>query len=116
MIRMPGRSFAGPLPEPTDAQKALALELRRDVETLGVDRNFRAFAALGRAADYIEARFKAAGYASVARETYAIGGQTFANLSVDVRGTSDEIVLVGAHYDSVVDCPGANDHTSELQS
>jgi len=112
MIRMPGRSFTGPLPEPSEAQIALASELRRDVETLGVDRSFRAYAALERAIEHIEGRFKAAGYATVARETYDIGGRAYSNLSVEVRGTSSEIVLVGAHYDSVFGCPGANDNAS----
>src|SRR6185503_10855744 len=34
MIRMPGRSFRGPLPPLTERQASLAEELRRDVEML----------------------------------------------------------------------------------
>lgn len=106
MIRMPGTSHRGPLPPLTDVQKALAAELKRDVDVLGVDRNFEAYAALNRAADYIASR----GFTT--RETFEVDGQRFHNLSLEVPGTSREIVLVGAHYDSVAGCPGANDNAS----
>jgi Zn-dependent M28 family amino/carboxypeptidase len=39
---------------------------------------------------------------------------TVRNLEVELAGSSqaDEIIVVGAHYDSVVGCPGANDNGS----
>jgi Zn-dependent M28 family amino/carboxypeptidase len=53
--------------------------------------------------------FTAAGL-DVSRQDYGSG----VNVLGELRGTSapDEIVLVGAHYDSLPDCPGADDNAS----
>jgi Zn-dependent M28 family amino/carboxypeptidase len=117
MIPMPGSSFCGPLPALSTPEAALAAELRKDVDVLARrigNRNHAAFPQLEAAAAYIETRFRDGGYADVRRETFPVGGRTFANLSVEIRGTStpSEIVLVGGHYDSVAGCPGANDNAS----
>ncbi len=50
----------------------------------------------------------------VERQKYKIGDQEFVNLAVELPGTSrrDEIVIVGAHYDSVPGSPAANDNGS----
>jgi hypothetical protein len=117
MILMPGSSFAGPLPALSTPEAELAAELRKDVEILAGRiglRNHLAMPQLEAAAAHVASRFREAGYADVLRETYPIGGKTFTNLSVEIKGTStpSEIVLVGGHYDSVVGCPGANDNAS----
>jgi Zn-dependent M28 family amino/carboxypeptidase len=41
-------------------------------------------------------------------------GMDVHNLEVEIRGTTkpDEIVIIGAHYDNVDDCPAANDNGS----
>jgi Zn-dependent M28 family amino/carboxypeptidase len=115
MIPMPGKSHRGPLPALTPAQSELAGALRRDVvelsEKIG-ERNVVKYAALKKAADYVEAGLRVAG--PVARHTYVASGKSCDNLEVEIRGTSapGEIVVVGAHYDSVFDCPGANDNAS----
>jgi Zn-dependent M28 family amino/carboxypeptidase len=48
------------------------------------------------------------------RYPYQVRNVECANLEVTRRGTSrpEEIILVGAHYDSVEGCPGANDNGS----
>ncbi len=53
------------------------------------------------------------GYA-VDRENYEVDGQAVWNVIADLRGTerADELVVVGAHYDTVPGCPGANDNGS----
>ena len=117
MIRMPGRTFDGPLPPIVPAEEAISSQLKKDVEALAGrigPRSYAEYAQLLDAAAYVEARFREAGYPGVLRETYAVGGKTYANLSVEVRGTSapSEIVIVGGHYDSVAGCPGANDNAS----
>jgi Peptidase family M28 len=117
MMRMPGRSFAGPLPPLSPAQAAIAADLRRDVEMLAGRiglRNLSSFAALERAAAYVESRLKEAGYADVASETFPAGNKTCRNVSVEIRGTSapNEIVVIGGHYDSVLGSPGANDNAT----
>lgn len=116
MIRMPGRSFRGPLPPLTASQTALRDELEACVTKLGGDigeRNVFNMAKLNAAADYIETVFTNAGH-QVSRQSYVVDGETCYNLEVEIRGTSrpEEIVVVGAHYDSVVGSPGANDNAS----
>lgn len=65
------------------------------------------------AAEYVEQQWRAQGYI-VARQTYRMAGTECANLEVTIPGkaVSNEIVVVGAHYDSVMGAPGANDNGS----
>jgi Zn-dependent M28 family amino/carboxypeptidase len=115
MIPMPGKSHQGPLPPLSPAATALADSLRRDVvelsEKIG-ERNTDRYDALRRTADYLESELKTAG--AVSRQTYSASGRACDNLEVEIRGTTapGEIVVVGAHYDSVRGCPGANDNAS----
>jgi Zn-dependent M28 family amino/carboxypeptidase len=57
--------------------------------------------------------WRAQGY-EVVRYPDRVRNVECANLEVTRRGTSrpDEIILIGAHYDSVEGCPGANDNGS----
>lgn len=115
MISMPGKSHRGPLLPLTPAQASLVPELRRIIvelaETIG-ERNTDRYDALRRSADFVAAELSAAG--AVSRQTYTASGRACDNLEVEIRGASipDEIVVVGAHYDSVAGCPGANDNAS----
>jgi hypothetical protein len=116
MKTMPGESFHGPLPPLTDEQKALAGELRRDVEELAGkigERNLGRYEKYLAAADYIERRFAQAGY-KPRRQAFEALGKTCYNLDVELAGTKrpEEILVVGAHYDSIVGTPGANDNAS----
>jgi hypothetical protein len=45
---------------------------------------------------------------------FKVGGREYRNVEAELPGKSraGEIVVVGAHYDSVADCPGANDNGS----
>jgi hypothetical protein len=56
---------------------------------------------------------EAAGY-EVRRQAYQVDSHTCYNLEVELPGTvrPEEIVVVGAHYDSVFGAPGANDNGS----
>jgi Zn-dependent M28 family amino/carboxypeptidase len=76
------------------------------------ERNVVKYDELKKAADYIEAGLRVAG--PVSRQTYSASGRPCDNLEVEIRGTSapGEIVVIGAHYDSVMDCAGANDNAS----
>ncbi len=116
MIRMPGRSWKGPLPQLTESQAALRQELQRYVEMLAGDIGehnvFRA-SRLTAAEQFIEAALVDAGY-TVQRHPFEVQGVTCVNLSAEIRGAERprEIVIVGGHYDTVSDCPGANDNGS----
>lgn len=69
--------------------------------------------ALRDAAAFIEQEWRAQGY-QVRAQRYEVHGVACANLEVTCRGRGrpDEIILVGAHYDSVPGSPGANDNAS----
>jgi hypothetical protein len=111
---MPGTSFTGPLPGMTEQQRVLAEELKRDVTRLAGEighRDTEHPEALARAAEFIEGEFRAAGL-EPRRQGYEVDGQTVYNLDAEVKGREDEVVVVGAHYDSVRGAPGANDNGS----
>lgn len=117
MIRMPGESFRGELPPLDESQRKLVGELQRDVNhlavTIGERNTSRRYPQLNAAADHIEAQLSAAGY-QVQRQTFDAGGLKCHNLEVELRGAGvpEEIVVVGAHYDSFAGSPGANDNAS----
>lgn len=93
---------------------SLAAQLRTHVEKLSEsigERNLAHFSALAEAADYIEQVWRKQGY-SVSRHEHETGGKKVANLEITRQGRLPEIVLVGAHYDSVFGSPGANDNGS----
>jgi hypothetical protein len=115
-ISMPGRSYRGSLPALTRSQVLLASELERDVRELAGEigeRSARRHDALVRAATWIEDELSAAGY-TPRRQHFADEGELFWNIEVEVRGSEqpDEIVVVGAHYDSALGTPGANDNAT----
>ena len=65
------------------------------------------------AAEYIRDVWTAQGF-PVTEEAYEVAGQRCINLIAEQRGTGqpDEIVVVGAHYDSVIGTSGANDNAT----
>ena len=114
MISMPGSSWSDPLPEITESQRALASTLRAHVEVLAGkigERNLFLPSGLAKSVEYIESRFMEAGLRPARQEVDARQGRGF-NVEAEIRGTRTpgEIVLVGAHYDSAPNCPGANDN------
>lgn len=114
MIRMPGKSFSGPLWPLTPAQVTLSHELKRDLSILAGDigeRNLFLPGTLEKAAEWIEEDMRSAGFAPT-RQVFTVNSDEVCNIACEVRGsaTPEEIVIVGAHYDSVAGCPGANDN------
>jgi hypothetical protein len=117
LIRMPGKSHRGPLPAADGELLQLAADLRRHVahlaEEIGERNVSRRPLELARTADDIAAEWTAAGY-QVERQEYQVSGVTCCNLEVEILGRTrpEEIVVVGAHYDSVPGSPAANDNAS----
>ncbi len=110
---MPGPATppAARAPLPAPAQESLEAEILRDVESLGGERNMLHPAAYLAALQYLESEVKRAGY-TPQRQTYAIESERDGvNLEAERKGNA-EIVVVGAHYDSVAGSPGANDNGS----
>jgi len=94
----------------------LAARLRRHVEALAGsigERNVWRPHALAAAARYVRAQWEAQGH-PVAIQGYRVEGQRCENLEVEIAGGEcpREIVLVGAHYDTVPGSPGADDNAS----
>ncbi|MGH8632710.1 MAG: M28 family peptidase [Burkholderiales bacterium] len=116
MTAMPGRSHRGPLAPLGEREQALRDELRTHVEmlagTIG-ERNMARMRALNVAADFLRQTFAAMGY-EVREQAFRVAGEEVRNLEVELRGHAkpEEIVVIGAHYDSVYGSPGANDNAS----
>ena len=117
MTAMPLRSYSGPLKPLSDGQKEIRDHLRQHVDALAVqigERNIEnKYSSLGSASRYIEDTLKSYGYV-VVPQPYSVRGFTVRNLTVELPGAagSNEIVVIGAHYDSVLGTPGANDNAS----
>lgn len=103
---MPGFSWEGPLPALTPSQGELAANLQHHVRTLARPRNFDHYEALEETRAYLVRSLE--GY-RVREHAYEAEGKTFFNLETECQGP---YVVVGAHYDSVLDVPGANDNAS----
>ena len=90
--------------------------LRAHVETLAGtigERNVFRPEGLAAARDHIATTWRAQGY-EVGAQEYEAHGVGCANLEASRTGAgrAGEIILLGAHYDSVRGCPGANDNGS----
>lgn len=112
-MRMPGRNVSSAAPL-SAAEITLRAELVADVQMLAGEigeRNMVRYPQLNAAADFIEASFSRAGL-QPRRDTYELEGQACHNIEAEIRGDRPEIVVIGAHYDSVFGCPGANDNGS----
>lgn len=115
---VPGTRHKGPLPVLTDSQAALADELKNDVEKLADqigERNVWHYSNYMESADFIESMLKKAGYA-VHRQSYEVMGKTCYNVAGQIPGAKkpDEVILIGAHYDSLRGTVGANDNGSAV--
>ncbi|MDB5711070.1 MAG: hypothetical protein JWL96_3140 [Sphingomonas bacterium] len=114
MTAVPGHSFSGPLPATTQAEHALATRLRTHVVAIASEpHNIGHPDALERSAGYIERQLAGMGYV-VHRQWFEADDRRARNIEVMIRpGVPDSRTLVvGAHYDSAYDAPGANDNGS----
>lgn len=116
MIRMPGASFSGSLPAPTESQQQLAAELRETVAHLASDVGKRSIyhpRELAEAALYLKQQLGSLGY-TVIDHSFPSKGSLTPNLEATLKGAShpEEIIVVGAHYDTTQRSPGADDNAS----
>lgn len=117
-MRMPGQSYTGELPSLTEPETHARNRLETHVAVLCNEigpRNYRHCRALNQAADYIESVFEESGYAPVCQE-FTVYQKNYANIIAELAGTSrqDEIIVIGAHYDTVSNVPGADDNASAV--
>ncbi len=77
------------------------------------ERNVHHPQSLRAAADYLRAQWASQGY-QVVSQNYEAYGVRSENIEVTLPGASrpEQIIVIGAHYDSVSGSPGANDNAS----
>jgi Zn-dependent M28 family amino/carboxypeptidase len=117
MLRTPGPTRIPPPRPLTAAETGLANQLRADIGTLAGTIGERNVLykprQLAQAADFIQHALANAG-TPVRVQSYRATETVCWNIEAEVRGSSRpaEIVVVGAHYDTVQGSPGADDNAS----
>lgn len=105
-----------------DEQKKLADQLKADVHYLSEDigeRNMQS-GRMQETAAWIENRMQKAGYTPYRQpyqlQHWSFRGKTADNIIAELKGEKnpEEIIIVGAHYDSILHSPGANDNASAV--
>ncbi len=110
---------------PNKMAKADVKRLRAHVEVLAGrigTRSFQEPEKLAATYDYICRQFSKAGHKPTYEEyesggsDFAIAGVKYKNVIVELKGTAkpEEIIIFGAHYDTVVGSPGADDNASAV--
>lgn len=116
MMGMPEKSYPGPFASLSPEELQVAANLRADTADLAGsigERNLDRYKNLNSAAQYVEDSLRSLGYAPQSEE-FTTQGMAVRNIFVEIHGRqlANEIVLVGAHYDSVYGCPGADDNAT----
>jgi Zn-dependent M28 family amino/carboxypeptidase len=116
MIWMPGVSYQGKLPPLTAAETELQSSLKRDIDILSSQigrRNSSNYQNLVKAKVFLTKELEQAGY-TVKQQNYQIDNKIFTNLAVEIPGSSrsNEVLVIGAHYDTAFTSPGANDNAT----
>lgn len=97
-------------------ERILKNSLRFGIEKLSKEigeHNFLKYQKLEKVANFLETELKETGY-KVKKQKYQIGKVYYDNIEVEITGAKkpDEIVIIGGHYDTVANSPGANDNTT----
>jgi hypothetical protein len=115
IFAMPGKSFPGAMGTPSETERQEMARLHAHVEKLAGEigpRNTSHFEALEATYNYLRKELEALGY-KVQEDHFKADSREVHNLWVDLTGAQpEEIVLVGAHYDSCGFTPGADDNAS----
>jgi len=122
MTGVPGTSHRGPLPPLTAEEQALSPRLKRHIEAIASrEHNVTHYDELENSARYIERTLASYGF-TVNPQTFDAddvrsgGTRSVRNIEVVIEppepGPATETLVVGAHYDSAIGAPGANDNGS----
>jgi hypothetical protein len=90
--------------------------LKRHVQNIHFDRNpYDAYPELELAAHYIEKEFLKFGL-DVKQDSFQWQGESYKNIVAEKKGMTspDRVFILGAHYDTVPDSPGADDNASAI--
>jgi hypothetical protein len=115
LTSVPGVSYIGTFPGYTEAERATAARIKTHIATIASrPHNIEHYDDLEAAARYIETELEKMGYAPQ-RQVFEVDGKSVRNIEVIIEPEAGAIrgtVVVGAHYDSYGDAPGANDNGS----
>lgn len=117
MSAMPGISWRGTIPAPTDDERALAERMKKHVVAIASqEHNVSHFSRLEAAAAYLEKTLAGYGY-QPGRQELTASGRRVRNIEVSIKPLQPEaakpgLVVVGAHYDSAIGALGADDNAS----
>ena len=114
--QMPNKSYAGTFSPLSEDEVVLRDNLRAHVWKLAGQigqRNIWTGSTMQDTARYIDDVWLSQAY-TLKKQEYSAYQVSAVNLEVELTGTSrpEEIIVVGAHYDSVLNSPGANDNAS----
>ncbi len=115
-VSMPGRSFSETLPALMPSEKQLAARLRKHVEELALGigvRHAERGDSLRRSAKYCTSQFIQRDF-DVEIESFDFQGvsQQIVVAEITGRRKPKEVIVIGAHYDTVLGSPGADDNAS----
>ncbi len=116
MTQMPGERLRGNPPSLTDDQYTISGNLADHVGALSRDsgtRGLHNLGALSDACDYLHGQLRRAGY-EPKDLPFDSKGSSVNNIEVTILGSRrpDDVVVVGAHYDTEIKSPGANANAS----
>lgn len=116
MTYTPGPSHKGPLKALSEIEKQISKKLKQHVVVLSEKigpRNIWKHETLERSASYVIEQLESAGYKTDI-QAFKAQGKTVKNVIAEKNGhfQPNEIIVVGAHYDTVSNTPGANDNAS----
>ena len=105
---------AGMASAANELAKVLEGHVRELSDTIG-ERSVLRGGGLAKARAYVRGAFEAAGL-SVTEQTYAYEGRQVANLIAELPGTAKDAdpYVIGAHYDTALGTPGADDNASSI--
>jgi Zn-dependent M28 family amino/carboxypeptidase len=116
--KMPGNSYSGSLQPLSAYEQEVYLNLKQQISMLAEkigERNIWKYSNLQATSRYIEKVMTELGY-EVKKQEYRVKDVHVENLEWELTGLHhpEEIILLGAHYDSVLGSPGANDNASGI--
>ena len=115
---MPGESFSGNIPELSNQEILIKHCISQHINIIAGEigeRNIWNYDSLNATANYIVNDFKTTNK-NVNFQNFLVKGKIVKNVEIEFLGNSlpEEIILIGAHYDSVLGTPGANDNGSGI--
>lgn len=114
MLGVPGAAHHGSLPALTQDERALASRLKTHIAAIAArEHNIDAYDELEKTARYIERTLTGYGYKPAPQE-FTVRGKRVRNVeaTIDAATPDAQTIVVGAHYDSAIGTPGANDNAT----